>query len=327
MTGAHRTRHQITRRSMRAFAVGLLLAGIGGLTALGQSAATASTSAAEGTALLRQGRFSDAMDRFESVLTAYPADAGARKGEAAAANALALQLSREPHPERALDVLGRAVVYVPDDPDLLVNFGVDATLLLQFPLATKTLAAALALRPDDAKTIYAIARLETEEQHLQDAERDFKHYLAIRPEDASAYFGLGHVYAMQQRSQDARQAFARSIALKPIQTESYYQLGQMDLNEQQDAAAAVEFGKVLERKPDHAGALTGMGQLALRAKRYADAEQYLAKAERSDPGYAPPHYYRGLALARLGRTEEAQGELRSGDSRPHATVPEGAASP
>ena len=311
----------------RRLALGLLAG-----AALAQRPTSPGTAPQPGTAddraaLVKQGRYPEAMDAYESVLARSPTDPAARAGEAAAATALALQISREPHPERALDILARAVRYVPDDPELLLNLGVDATLLQQFPLATKTLQAALALRPTDPKTIYAFARLETEEQHLPDAERDFKRYLSLRPDDASAFFGLGHIYAMQQQTDEARRAFEHSLALQPQQTESYFQLGQLDLNLQRDAEAKTEFERALARNPNHAGALTGMGQLALRAKQYAEAEQLLARAEKSDATYPPPHYYRGLALAKLGRTEEAQSELRAGDSRPHATAPESASSP
>jgi Flp pilus assembly protein TadD len=68
---------------------------------------------------------------------------------------------------------------------------------------------------------------------------------------------------------------------------------------------------VLERDATHGGALTGMGIVAFRAKNYAEAEQYLARAEKTAPNYQPAHYYRGLALARLGQKEESQRELQA----------------
>jgi tetratricopeptide (TPR) repeat protein len=95
-----------------------------------------------------------------------------------------------------------------------------------------------------------------------------------------------------------------------VQTESYYELGQLELEAQHDAQAEPLFHKVLERDPAHGGALTGMGILAFRRKEYAQADQYLAKAEKIAPEYQPAHYYRGLALMRLGQKQEADRELQ-----------------
>jgi len=94
-----------------------------------------------------------------------------------------------------------------------------------------------------------------------------------------------------------------------VQTESYYELGQMELEVQNDAAAEPLFARVLARDPKHGGALTGMGEIEFRKKDYAQAEQYLARAEAAAPEYQPAHYYRGLALARMGRKDESQTEL------------------
>jgi tetratricopeptide (TPR) repeat protein len=116
---------------------------------------------------------------------------------------------------------------------------------------------------------------------------------------------------MDQRTDEARAEFERSIQLQPVQTESYYQIGQIELDAHQDAKAEPLFRKALERDPSHGGSLTGLGVLAFRAKEYAKAEQYLAAAEKAAQDYGPAHYYRGLALARLGRRDEADAELRT----------------
>jgi Flp pilus assembly protein TadD len=143
------------------------------------------------------------------------------------------------------------------------------------------------------------------------AEADLRAYLRARPNDASAHFGLGHILAMEQRADAARAEFERSIALQPVQTESYYQIGKIELDAHHDAKAESLFLKTLDRDPSHGGALAGMGMLAFRDKEYIKAEEYLAAAEKASPHYGPAHYYRGLALARLGRKDEADSELRT----------------
>jgi tetratricopeptide (TPR) repeat protein len=280
-----------------------------------------SANLALGEILLSQHHDPEAMDRFETILAQDSHHAAARKGEVAAAKELAVGSRRENHPDLALAALRHACEKLPDSPELQLDRGLQAFELHQLLEANEALHTAQKLDSANPAILYALARLETEEQQMPEAERDYKAYLAIRPDDATAHYGLGYTYAMLLRTEDARREFEASIRLQPQQTESYYQLGQLALDAHHEDEAKPLFERVLARDPNHAGALTGMGELAFRNKDYATAEQLLAHAEKSAPTYTRPHYYRGLALARLGRNEEAQQELQQSDSRPHAIPP------
>lgn len=278
--------------------------------ALASSPNSPAANTAFGKLMLEEHRDPEAMDRFETVLAVDLRDKEAREGELAAASDLAMSGRRQDRPEAALKVLEHARTKLPDDPKLLLDLGIQAMEMGLLPEADDSLQAARKLDASDPDILYAFGRLEMEEQHLQAAEKDLRAYLTKRPEDASAHFGLGKVLAVQQRLIEARAEFERSIQLQPAQTESYYELGQLELEMQHDAQAAPLFQKVLARDPTHGGALTGMGVIAFRDKNYVQAEQYLARAEKTAPNYQPSHYYRGLALARLGLKEESQRELQ-----------------
>jgi tetratricopeptide (TPR) repeat protein len=280
------------------------------LRALSASPNSREVNDALGDLLLKEHHDPEAMDRFETVLGATPADSDARRGELAAATELAVTARNARRPAVAFEVLRHARTKLPDDPKLLLELGIQANELHLLPEAAEALNAARKISPHDLDIIYALARVELDQQHMAAAEADFRTYLAARPDDATAHFGLGHILAMDQRTDEARAEYERSIQLEPVQTESYYQLGQIELDAQRDAQAEPLFRKALERDPTHGGALTGMGILSFRTKDYAKAEQYLAAAEKSSPDYGPAHYYRGLSLARLGRKDEADAELR-----------------
>jgi tetratricopeptide (TPR) repeat protein len=282
---------------------------------------------AVGELLLSQHHDPEAMDRFETILVQDPHHVAARRGGVAAATELAVTARRDGHPDLALAALRHACEKLPDSPELQLDRGLQAFELNQLPEADEALHAAQKLASTDLTTLYALARLETEQQHMPDAERDYKAYLAGRPNDATAHYGLGYIYVSLMRTEDARHEFEASIRLRPQQTESYYQLGQIALDTHQDDEAKPLFERVLVRDPNHAGALTGLGELAFRNKDYSTAEQLLARAEKSDPTYARPHYYRGLSLARLGRQEEAQQEFQHSDGREHAAPPSAADTP
>lgn len=263
-----------------------------------------------GELMLEEHRDPEAMDRFETVLATNLRDEDARAGELAAATELALSARRDDRPDAALKVLEHARTKLPDDPKLLLDLGIQAMEMGLLPEAADALQAARKLDASNPDILYALARLEMQEQHLQAAEANLRAYLAKRPEDASAHFGLGKVLEVAQRPVEAKTEFERSIQLQPEQTESYYELGQIELEAQHDVHAAPLFQKVLARDATHGGALTGMGIIAFRAKDYAQAEQYLARAEKTAPDYQPAHYYRGLTLSRLGQKDESQRELQ-----------------
>ena len=262
-----------------------------------------------GNLFIKDHLFPEAMDRFETVLAVIPKDPEARKGELSAATQLALSARQANNPDAALQVLQHALTRLPDDPQLLLETGIEATELHRIPEASDALNTARKLDPSNPETLYALAQLELDQQHMPAAEADLRAYLVVRPDDATAHYGLGHILAMLQRIPGARAEFERSIQLQPVQTEAYYQIGQIELDAHHDDKAEPIFRKVLARDPAHGGALTGMGIIAFRAKDYATADRELAAAQKTAPDYGPAHYYRGLALARLGRKQEADAEL------------------
>jgi tetratricopeptide (TPR) repeat protein len=257
----------------------------------------------------RLGLRDDALVSFEEVLRNAPASAEARHGEMQTAVALALEARKSGDQDGALVYLARAMKWVPDDPALLLDFGIQAESLHLFKDSEDALKKSLTLRPGDPGTTYALARVELDEQKTDAAERDFRAYLALRPSDASAHFGLGKLLHMLARIEEAKAELARSIELQAAQTESYYELGQIELEARNDDQASIWLAKVLARNPNHGGALTGMGILRFRAKDFGQAETYLRSAVLYAPEYAPAHHYYGLTLARLGNKELAEAEL------------------
>jgi len=270
-----------------------------------------------GRMLLAEHRDPEAMDRFETVLAIDPHSADARAGELAAVTELAVRMREEGHPERALLALKHSQTYLYDDPQLLLELGIQLNELGNAAGAVDVLKTGQKLQPDDLQILYALARAEFSKQDMAAAESGFRAYLEKRPGDASAHFGLGRVLEVLQRTDDARTEFRRSIELQPLQTESYYELGDMELKAGHDAEAEQLFAQVLARDAKHGGALTDMGEIDFRRKNFAGAEQWLSKAEAAAPAYPPAHYYRGLALARLGRKDESEDELKKATELDH----------
>lgn len=261
-----------------------------------------------GRVQMRQRLTDDAMRSFASALAIDPQSKLAREGEVKAAVASALADRNAGENDGALSCLVRALKLVPDSTELLLDFGIQADAMQIYQDADTALTRARALAPEDAKILYALAHVQLDEQKMEEAETNLRAYLKMRPDDATAHYGLGHLLHMMVRDDEAKAELERSIALQPRQTESYYELGEIALERHEAKEAAGEYEKVLTADPRHGGALTGMGILAFRAKDYAVAEKYLSAAVRYAPEYAEAHQYYGLALARLGRRDEAARE-------------------
>lgn len=255
-----------------------------------------------------QGLNDDALKSFETVLGDHPASAPARNGEVKAATAAALADRKIGLDGAALIYLIRARKFVPDSPDLLFSFGMQAEGMRIYQDADEALTKARALAPDDGRILYALAHVEFDEQKMPEAESNMRAYLKMRPDDASAHFGLGRLLHMLTRNDQAKAELEQSIALQPQQSESYYELGQIALEENRDEEASKYYHQVLAVAPHHGGALTGMGILAFRKKDYTAAEADLKTAVFYAADYPTAHYYYALVLARLGRRDEAKKE-------------------
>lgn len=255
-----------------------------------------------------EGATRDAMHSFEKVLATDPGNVAARKGEVNAAVAQALSQRNAGEMDAALVTLLRARKYVPNDPTLLMDFGIQADSMRIYRDAEAALKKAHQLAPANAKILYALAHVELDEQKMPQAEADLRAYLKMHPDDASAHYGLGHLLHMMVRDDEAKRELERSLALQPQQTESWYELGEIALDRHQDAEAKADYEKVLQRDPAHGGALTGMGILAYRAKDYASAERYLRQAIVHATDYPAAHRYYAMVLTRLGKKQQATQE-------------------
>jgi tetratricopeptide (TPR) repeat protein len=259
--------------------------------------------------LVEAGRLNEARDAFERALADDPSNPAAQEGEVQVSERLALDERGGGHRDEALQDLLRAQKFAPENARLLFDLGVLEDEMQLYLDADKTLAHLESLSQNDPKVLYAAARIKLDLGQLGPAEEKMLAYLKSKPDDASAHFGLGRIYHQGLQWEKARAEFQRSIELQPLQTEAYYQLGDTELEQKDYQNAIANFSKTLARNPKHGGALADTGIAYYRQKQYDKASQFLEEATRAAPEYQPGHYYLGLTLARVGKTEESQREL------------------
>lgn len=267
-----------------------------------------------GQVQMSRGLYEDALKSFEAVLAEKPNAGPAAEGEVQAAEAAALADRNIGIDGNALLILIRAKKFVPDSPQLLLDFGIQAERMKIYGDADAALTRAHELAPDDAKIIYALAHVQFDEEKMPEAETNLRKYLAMRPDDATAHYGLGRLLHILVRNDEAKTELERSIALQPRQSGSYFQLGEVERESNNPDAARKNYEAVLKEAPHHGGALAGMGILAFQAKEYAGAEKYLQDAVTYAPDYVAAHHFYSLVLERLGRKAEAKREADVAES-------------
>jgi tetratricopeptide (TPR) repeat protein len=143
----------------------------------------------------------------------------------------------------------------------------------------------------------------------QNAENGFRRAIEGGLKTADAPFYLGKLVGYRRRSEEAVALFRQALALDPGHREAAFSLGQALLVRGDAAGAEAAFHAILERRAEDAGAIAELGRLA---QQRGQAPQALARFERAlalEPWNPRLHSSRAVALADLGRIDDAVAAL------------------
>lgn len=133
--------------------------------------------------------------------------------------------------------------------------------------------------------------------------------------DPEARYYLGRVYFSRQNMPAALAAFQKVVETDATSVRGYNHLGQTfeALNQFERAQKAYETAIALDRTQQRRSEWPyyNLGLLQLNAGRSADAVSHFEEALRVQPKFAEARLKRAVALASLGRREEALAELQS----------------
>ncbi len=143
------------------------------------------------------------------------------------------------------------------------------------------------------------------EGRLQEAALLFMEILDESPTHPQAQFGLGTLYDDLGRHELAIERFLAASEVDPENAQVRASLGAAygAVGRFEDADA--ELKQALRLEPESVEVRAKEGLLAFRKGLYADAEADFRGVCKHDPDHGPAHFYRGEALNRLGRVDEA----------------------
>lgn len=274
---------------------------------------------ATGEMLLKEKRYGDAVEIFQSVLERSSSETRALYGAALALFNLGKPAEAEPLAKAAADILASAVlkpaVRVPPEQrgraaDALVLQAVVQAVRGKDADALKSSGLAVKIAPQhfDAQFTYGRALYSTGD--MPGAAKAFRRAVALNPRDARTLFFLGTTLEKTGDFDDALSFYRRLIAIEPQAAEGH--LGAGTLLIRRGGADGDEGIKELERAVSIDGNLyearVALGRALLSRGRLTQAVEHLVRAAELAPGNPEPHYQLSLAYRRLGLTEKAAQE-------------------
>jgi tetratricopeptide (TPR) repeat protein len=199
---------------------------------------------------------------------------------------------------------------VPDDFDVLYNFGLAAARVSDYERAERAFEAALKSHPEDVDTLYALGRVKQSRQDYLPAVYLLSQAHRLAPQRPDVTLALARSAQSGGYYGDSILAYDEFLKLRPGDdmvrrdralvfgfTRGGLQQGMRDLR------------AYLEKHPNDAVGYYDLAQLADRQDR-SEALRYVSKAVQSAPELEKPHYYRAWLLEQLGRFEESAAEAR-----------------
>jgi tetratricopeptide (TPR) repeat protein len=247
--------------------------------------------------LHKAGRLAEAEKLYREVLQRSPRDGNVLY-------LLGLVSLAANRPQRAADLLARAIRLAPDFAPAHLNLGLALAALNRSKEALAQYDQAIALAPELSDAHYNRGILLKHNGQAEAALASFDRALALQPNDPEALNNRGLTLDILKRHKEALDAFDTALTLRPGFPEALANRGNTLnwLHRADDALAA--FDQALALRPDLAEPWCNRGDTLHEQHRFADALASYDRAIALQPNFAEAHYGRSLTLLMLGRYTE-----------------------
>lgn len=274
---------------------------------------------ATGDLLLKEKRYADAAEIFQSVLGRTSNDTRALYGASLALFNLGKSAEAEPLAKAAADILTRGVLKPTAHVSLeqraraahaLVLHAVVQAVRSKDADALKSSGLAVKIAPDhfDAQFTYGRALYSTGD--MSGAAKAFRRAVTLKPRDARSLFFLGTTLEKTGDLEGALSSYRQIIAIEPQAAEGHLGIGTLLIR--RGGADGEEGIKELERAVAIDGNLyearVALGRALLTRGRLSQSVEQLVRAAELAPGNPEPHYQLSLAYRRLGLSDKAAQE-------------------
>lgn len=269
-----------------------------------------------GLALVQTGKSKDAIPLYQRAVKETPTDPLVHQGLGVAY----LQVSDL---DDAISEFRAGLRVAPEAYELHYDLGLALKLKDDLAAATEELELAARFNPNSPDPPFTLGVLEMQRGRFDDAEAYLKTALRLRPKNGDGWAILGSVYKQQHKLAEASEALQKAIEVMPEQPGPHVTLAGVLAQQGQTAEAAAERKKAAELtrmavNRQRATFATNRGGLLLQQNQITDAIESYQEAVTSDPTYSEGHRGLATALARAGRTAEAEAERQKAVQVDHA---------
>jgi tetratricopeptide (TPR) repeat protein len=322
--------------------VGLLNDRAGGTPILPQAAY------APGYALVADGEYAEAIDRFKNAAAGDPLVTDPASRSRSMMQAVAAL--RQGRVAEARSLVERSAVLETGSSEAFRILGGIDNVDSQYDESLTHLQAAIQRNPTNERARLAFARVLTAAGRDDEAERALQETIRVLPDSALAHWWLGSLFERLNQFADARrefelaarsavagksqfllsigrlassaadgggavEVFAHAVRSNPNDGEAHKHLAWAMLQGDRADEAFAELVAALLIDPSDGQAHAGIGQIHLDAGRNRDAVTALRRALEIQQGHAEARYALATALNRLGQTQEAARELERFDQQ------------
>ena len=295
-------------------------------------------------ALIHQGKYADALTSLKAAVAVDPlvVDRGLQLPE----TRRGIAALREKNVRFAIVALDAALGRSPDSAEVHRMLGMAFAAGKQYDKSLSNLQQASRLNPRDERSRIAIADVLVASGQQDAARESLRETIRDIPESAEAYWQLGRVeqalgdaaavqaferaatkslvagrsrlyaiigqtYHAQFDLDRAAAAYQQRVRIAPNDRAAHFDLGEVYRAQDRLDEALVEYLAAALIDPANARTFGMLGQVDAAAGRDEQAAVMLRRAVTLDGGLLEARYALSRALLRLGRTEEAQQELRA----------------
>ena len=298
----------------------------------------ANAAMAEARRLAQQGKFNEAITQLEALAAKQPDTKGLahefgivyyKKGDYLNAVAsLKKALAEDPGDNEALQLLGISDYLAGRPADAIAplekvqtwypSANVDAAYILgvcyvqtkDYASARKAFAKMFAVPPDSAASYLFTARMMLRFDFDVVAEEYAKKAVELDPKLPLTHSLLGEIYLFKSRIPEATEQFQKELELNPGDAAVYYKLADAYTRSQKYEDAEKLLQRSIWLDATSTGPYILMGKVLEKKGEAALAVRALQRAIAMDPNNSIPHHLLGQAYRDLGRTEDAERELK-----------------